>query len=101
IIVAVTIMAKNPGQYGLDDVVPDHEMGYDTVKINYSVDLRLAAECVNATSEELQDLNPSLLRMTTPKGRFDLHLPARTGEKYQSAFVSIPNELMDEWRYPT
>src|SRR6266568_79140 len=61
IIVAVTIMAKNPAQYGLDDVVPDHEMAYDTVKINYSVDLRLVAECVNATSEELQDLNPSLL----------------------------------------
>ena len=101
IIVAVTIMAKNPGQYGLDDVVPDHEMGYDTVKINYSVDLRLAAECVNATSEELQDLNPSLLRMTTPKGRFDLHLPARTGEKYQAAIASIPPDMRVWWRYHT
>ena len=101
IIVAVTIMAKNPGQYGLDDVVPDHEMGYDTVKINYSVDLRLVAECVNATSEELQDLNPSLLRMTTPKGRFDLHLPARTGEKYQAAIASIPPDMRVWWRYHT
>ena len=101
IIVAVTIMAKNPSQYGLDDVVPDHEMGYDTVKINYSVDLRLVAECVNATSEELQDLNPSLLRMTTPKGRFDLHLPARTGEKYQAAIASIPPDMRVWWRYHT
>src|SRR5438128_2074893 len=101
IIVAVTIMAKNPAQYGLDDVVPDHEMGYDTVKINYSVDLRLVAECVNATSEELQDLNPSLLRMTTPKGRFDLHLPARTGEKYQAAIASIPPDMRVWWRYHT
>jgi peptidoglycan lytic transglycosylase D len=101
IIVAVTIMAKNPGQYGLDDVVPDHEMAYDTLRINYSVDLRLVAECVNATSEELQDLNPSLLRMTTPKGRFDLHLPAGRGEKYQAAIASIPPDMRVWWRYHT
>jgi membrane-bound lytic murein transglycosylase D len=101
IIVAVTIMAKNPGQYGLDDIVPDHELAHDTIKINYSVDLRLVAECVNATSEELQDLNPSLLRMTTPKGRFELHLPPGTGEKYQAAVASIPPDMRVWWRYHT
>ena len=101
IIVAVTIMAKNPAQYGLDDIVPDRELAYDTVKINYSVDLRLVAECVGATSEELQELNPGLLRMTTPKGRFDLHLPAGTGEKYQAAIGSIPPDMRIWWRYHT
>src|SRR5437867_5705614 len=101
IIVAVTIMAKNPAQYGLDDIVPDRELAYDTVKINYSVDLRLVAECVGATSEELQELNPGLLRMTTPKGRFDLHLPAGTGEKYQAAIGSIPPDMRIWWRYQT
>ena len=101
IIVAVTIMAKNPAQYGLDDIVPDRELAYDTVKINYSVDLRLVAECVGATSEELQELNPGLLRMTTPKGRFDLHLPAGTGEKYQATIGSIPPDMRIWWRYHT
>src|SRR5437660_3146859 len=101
IIVAETIMAKNPAQYGLQDVVPDHEMAYDTVKINYSVDLRLVAECVNATSEELQDLNPSLLRMTTPKGHFELHIPIGTAEKYQAAIASIPPDMRVWWRYHT
>ena len=67
IIVAVTIMAKNPAQYGLDSVVKDKPVPYDTVKIDYPIDLRLAAECVDATAEDLLDLNPSLLRMTTPK----------------------------------
>jgi len=71
IIVAVTIMAKNPSQYGLDTIVPDPRMAYDTLKINYPVDLRLVAECVDVTPAELQELNPSLLRMTTPKGHFD------------------------------
>jgi membrane-bound lytic murein transglycosylase D len=67
IIVAVTIMAKNPEQYQLDDVNRDKPIPYDTVKLNYTIDLRRAAECVDSTSADLQDLNPSLLRLTTPK----------------------------------
>ena len=99
IILAVTIMAKNPSQYGLETIVPDPRMEYDTVTINYPVDLRLVAECVDATSADLQDLNPSLLRMTTPKGRFDLHLPVGRVEKYQAAITPIPADKRLWWRY--
>ena len=67
IIVAVTIMAKNPEQYGLDTIVRERPLDYDTVKINYSVDLRLVADCVDASVTDLQDLNPSLLRYVTPE----------------------------------
>jgi len=101
IIVAETIMAKNPQQYGLDTITPDPEMAYDTVKINYPVDLRLVAGCVDAPPTELQELNPSLLRMVTPKGRFELHLPVGTTEKYQSAIASIPPDMRVWWRYHT
>jgi membrane-bound lytic murein transglycosylase D len=104
IIVAVTIMAKNPAQYGLDSVVKEKPVPYDTVKINYPIDLRLAAECVDATAEDLLDLNPSLLRLTTPKfsdndGEFDLHLPAGTAAKFQTAVASIPADKRVWWRY--
>jgi len=101
IIVAETIMAKNPEQYGLDTITPDPEMAYDTIKINYPVDLRLVAGCVDASPIELQELNPSLLRMVTPKGRFELHLPVGTSEKYQSAIASIPPDMRVWWRYHT
>jgi len=48
----------------------------------------------------LQELNPSLLRMTTPKeGSFDLRLPAGTTEKYREAVASIPVEMRVWWRY--
>ncbi len=102
IILAVTIMTKNPAQYGLDDVVMDHPTDYDTVTINHPVDLRLVAECVGSTSGELQDLNPSLLRMTTPRdGKFELHLPAGTREQYETAIASIPPDMRLWWRYHT
>jgi membrane-bound lytic murein transglycosylase D len=100
IILAVTIMAKNPAQYGLDGVVPEKPVPYDTVRINYPVDLRLVAECVDASAASLQDLNPSLLRMTTPKDQgFDLHLPAGTKDAYTEAIAAIPQDMRVWWRY--
>ena len=101
IIVAVAIMTKNPSQYGLQNIIPDPPMKYDTVKINYPVDLRLVAECIDVTPTELQELNPALLRMTTPKGHFDLHLPVGTADKYQAAIAGIPTDMRLWWRYHT
>jgi len=100
IILAVTIMAKNPEQYGLDRVVTEKPVPYDAVNIDYPVDLRLVAECVDASASTLQDLNPSLLRLTTPKDReFELHLPAGTKDRYLSAITAIPPDMRVWWRY--
>ncbi len=102
IILAVTIMAKNPSQYGLDDVNMDEPADYDTVTINYPVDLRLVAQCLNSTQAELQDLNPSLLRLSTPRtGEFILRLPAGTKDQYQTAIAAIPPDMRLWWRYHT
>jgi membrane-bound lytic murein transglycosylase D len=100
IILAVTIMAKNPEQYGLDHIDATKPLAADSIKINYPVDLRLVAECVDASASDLQALNPSLLRMTTPKDReFELHLPAGSKQKYQAAIAAIPTEMRVWWRY--
>jgi peptidoglycan lytic transglycosylase D len=100
IILAVTIMAKNPAQYGLENVQPESPLEADTVQINYPVDLRLVAECTDASVATLQDLNPSLLRMTTPKdGGFELKLPLGTKDKYLTNIGTIPVDKRVWWRY--
>jgi membrane-bound lytic murein transglycosylase D len=100
IILAVTIMTKNPSQYGLDDVSTEEPAKYDAVTINYPVDLRLVAECVGSTVSDLQDLNPSLLRLSTPReGKFELRLPAGTRDQYETAIASIPTDMRLWWRY--
>jgi len=100
IILAVTIVAKNPSQYGLDRIVPDAATPVDVVKVNYAVDLRLVAECVGMSVATLQDLNPSLLRMTTPKDEeYELKLPAGSAERFQTAIAAIPVEMRTLWRY--
>ena len=102
IILAVTIMTKNLSQYGFDDVSMDYPAKYDTVTINYPIDLRLVAQCVGSTQTELQDLNPSLLRLATPReGKFELHLPAGTKDRYETAIAAIPTDMRLWWRYHT
>jgi membrane-bound lytic murein transglycosylase D len=100
IILAVTIMAKNPAQYGLDDISPEQPVPYDAVTVDYSVDLRLVAQCIDVSPATLQDLNPSLLRLTTPKDQtFELRLPAGTRDRYLSAIAAIPPGMREWWRY--
>ncbi len=100
IILAVTIMAKNPQQYGLDHIPLEKPLAVDTIRIDYPVDLRLVAECVDASASTLQELNPSLLRMTTPKDEaFELHLPAGTKDKYLTAIAAIPVDKRVWWHY--
>jgi membrane-bound lytic murein transglycosylase D len=102
IILAVTIVTKNLSHYGFDDVSMDEPLVSDKVTINYPVDLRLVADCVDSTPAQLQQLNPSLLRLSTPKeGAFELHLPAGTKERYQTTIAAIPAGMRLWWRYPT
>src|SRR5438874_2142239 len=100
IILAMTILSKNPAQYGLDEITPEPPEKYDTVPVDYPVDLRLVAECVDTPVERLVDLNPSLLRRTTPKDQsFVLRLPEGAKAKYEEAVAAIPVDKRVLWRY--
>jgi membrane-bound lytic murein transglycosylase D len=82
-IIAAIIMAKNPEQYGLDKMVPEAAVISDMVSVDYTIDLRLVADLTGASLQEIVGLNPSLLRMTTPRDMmFDLHLPVGTKDAY-------------------
>ena len=99
-ILAAIIIANNPHQYGFDDITLDPPVLTDTISINYSVDLRLVSDLVNAPVDELEALNPSLLRMVTPPdASFDLHLPAGTATAFQDNIAAIPESHRSSWRY--
>ncbi len=105
-ILAAIIIANNRKQYGFDDIQPDTPIVSDIVKIDYSLDLRLAADIVNADPRELAVLNPSLLRMVTPPASmlsepFELHLPPGTAVAFQAKIERIPVEHRTAWRYHT
>jgi len=99
-IIAAIIMAKNPAQYGLENVVPDAPVVSDTVTVDSAIDLRLVADVTGATLEEIVALNPSLLRMTTPSDMpFDLHIPPGTSDTFRERIKEIPEDKRDTWRF--
>jgi membrane-bound lytic murein transglycosylase D len=99
-IIAAIIMAKNPTQYGLDKLVPDSPVISDTVTVDYPIDLRLVADVTNASLQEIVALNPSLLRMTTPRDMaFDLHLPVGTRDAFADRIKEIPEDKRASWRF--
>lgn len=99
-ILAAIIIANNPTQYGFDDVTLDPPVLTDNVTVNYSVDLRLVSDLVGAPLDEIEALNPSLLRMDTPSDTpYDLHLPAGTATLFEERVASIPEAKRSSWRY--
>jgi membrane-bound lytic murein transglycosylase D len=99
-IIAAIIMAKNPEQYGLDKIVPDAAVASDTVTVDYAIDLRLVADVTNSSLPEIVALNPSLLRMATPRDMpFDLHIPMGTRDVFSERIKEIPEEKRASWRF--
>jgi membrane-bound lytic murein transglycosylase D len=98
--IAAAIMAKNPQQYGLTDLVPDPPVVSDTVNVDYAIDLRLVADLTNATVQEIVALNPALLRLSTPRDiPYDLHLPPGTKDTFVTRLKDIPEEDRTSWRF--
>jgi membrane-bound lytic murein transglycosylase D len=99
-ILAAVIMAKNPKQYGLTDMVPDAAVRSDTVMTEYAISLPLVADVTNSSVQEIVTLNPALLRLTTPRDiPYDLHLPAGTKQIYMDRVKDIPAENRASWRF--
>lgn len=99
-ILAAVIMAKNPKQYGLTDVVPDAPVVSDTVTTEYAISLPLVADLTNSSVQQIVALNPALLRLATPRDiPYDLHLPAGTKQTFLDRLKEIPEEDRASWRF--
>jgi membrane-bound lytic murein transglycosylase D len=98
IILALTLIAKDAGHYGIA-VEPDEPVVTDIVKPGRAIDLRLVAETIDVDVETLHTLNPSLLRMATPDDPgFELHLPQDTSQKFAAEIADIPSDKWVSWR---
>lgn len=99
-ILAAVIMAKNPERYGLDKLIPSPPVIYDTVSTDYAIDVRLVADVTNVSVQEIVALNPSLLRLSTPRDiSFDLHLPPGEKQLYLDRLKAIPEDKRASWRF--
>ncbi|MBV8897271.1 MAG: transglycosylase SLT domain-containing protein [Acidobacteriaceae bacterium] len=97
IIVAMTIMAKNPKDYGLDAVDMDTPVEYDSIHLSASTNVNLIADATLQPVSVIHDLNPSLLRQVAPAG-FDIHIPKGSAESAMAALDTVPAESRQAWR---
>ncbi|MBZ5617393.1 MAG: transglycosylase SLT domain-containing protein [Acidobacteriia bacterium] len=97
IILAMTIMEKNAGEYGLEGLQLDPPLEYDTVEISAPTSLSLVADITDMPLSELSALNPAVLRGIAPES-YSLHVAKGTGNQLAAALQLIPAEHRDSWR---
>ncbi|MGC2088015.1 MAG: lytic transglycosylase domain-containing protein, partial [Candidatus Acidiferrales bacterium] len=96
IILALTLVAKDPGLYGIH-VDADPGPQFDAVTLEHSISLRLVADATGASLDDLQTLNPELVRGVTPPD-FVLKVPKGTGDELQTEIANIPADKLTSWR---
>ncbi len=97
IILAMTIMSKNPSNYGLDDIIYDEPLQYDTVELTALTSLALVADLTGQPVSGIKELNPALLRDVAPAG-YRLHLPKGTLMSLMAGLELVPEGKRLAWR---
>jgi membrane-bound lytic murein transglycosylase D len=97
LIVAMTIMAKNPKDYDLDGVEFDPPLEMDKLVLQAPASLALVSDVSGVSVTDLEELNPSLLRPVAPAG-FELGVPKGTLKMVEAGIARVPAEHRLSWR---
>ena len=82
--IAATIIAKNPEKFGFKNVPYQPPVKMDKVQVNEPTSLRAAAFAVNMQADDIQMLNPELLRGVTPpnSSNYTLNVPPNSKDLF-------------------
>ena len=97
LILAITIMSKNPQDYGLENIDPERPLEYDTIAVKAATSLELIADVTNRPISEIRELNPALLAATAPAA-YQLHVPKGSSASLLAALESVPLQHRASWR---
>jgi membrane-bound lytic murein transglycosylase D len=101
-ILALSIIGKNPEKYGFT-IEPTSSLETERVTVDKATDLRVIAEAIHVSVDELKDLNPQMLRGTTPPDDpdFELILPKGYSEAFNKEVANLPEAKRVLFRYHT
>src|SRR6185503_8353014 len=99
-ILAFAIIGRDPGQYGFN-VEPNPPLETERVELEEATDLRVIAENLGLPVDQVKELNPHVLRWTTPPddSEFELVLPKGYSEKFMDKVANLPEKERILWRY--
>jgi membrane-bound lytic murein transglycosylase D len=83
-IMALAIIGKNLKSFGFDDVEFHEPLDFDEVTVKAGTDLIKLSESLGVDFEEIQRLNPEVLRWFTPPNadNYKLRIPPNSAEKF-------------------
>jgi membrane-bound lytic murein transglycosylase D len=89
-LIAAALIAKEPTRYGMTlHALPP--FAYDSVRVHGGTPIAAIAKAAHASTRELLDLNPHLLRgMTPPREDFQVRVPVGAAAAFDSAFAALP-----------
>ena len=84
---AALVIAKDPVTYGF--MAPGNEpFEYDEVVVKKSTHIRDIANFAGCTQQEIKELNPELVRQSTPPTNYIVRIPPGTKEIYESRYAT-------------
>jgi membrane-bound lytic murein transglycosylase D len=97
IIVAMTIMAKNAKEYGLENIDFDAPLEYDSIKVDTATHLALIADAAEQTVSDIRELNPALLTNVAPSG-YEVRIPKGSSPKVLAGLATVPPGMRASYR---
>ena len=86
---AAVLVGRHPERYGLN-VQQQAPYAFETVEVDRMTSLTVMARYAGTDVDGIKDLNPELLRGSTPPGRYTLRVPPGTSGAVNRAFAKIP-----------
>ena len=81
---------KNLETYGMDQVVIDRPLEFETVSVNKQVSLGNVAKAIGVEEKKLKDLNPELRYKILPGDGYDLRIPPGNAKLLLSQIDGMP-----------
>lgn len=94
-IMALAIIGKNLKTFGFEDLDFHEPLDFQEVEVGPAVDLIKLAKKINVEFEEIQRLNPEILRwFTPPSGNYRLRIPVGTKTVFNNCCKGKDRELI-------
>jgi membrane-bound lytic murein transglycosylase D len=92
-LIAATIIAKSPDEYGFHDVPNLQPLLFDEMTVSDATGLDVIARLADTTTAAIVELNPSYYRGATPPGESAVvRVPRGTGQTVAQRFQELPPE---------
>ncbi|HNX31609.1 MAG TPA: LysM peptidoglycan-binding domain-containing protein [Holophaga sp.] len=88
-LMAAILVGRFPERYGLN-IVQMTPYAYELVEVDKMTSLSVLAKYADTDVEAIKELNPELLRATTPPGHYTLRVPPGASGATYRALASIP-----------